>query len=243
METPAMVNHSHLVRPRVEMHSLPCWLRMTTNPEKITAMNLENIDLRNIETNNPRQETVAFSEGDGTAAPALAVVESPPAGKPHGFFRPLFVMSGVALCMGLVSCVVPYGSYGDSSVSVTRYSPGYQINSLPSGYRRETISGRTYYYHDGYYYQPRSGGYVVVDAPRSSRYYDDYNRRQRTYQTSRTYQESPNRHDGRYDRGEVITRLPDGYRVVNHRGKTYYQAGDQYYRRQGETYVITTRPY
>jgi hypothetical protein len=155
----------------------------------------------------------------------------------------MFVISGVVLCMGLASCIVPYDSDGGGSVSVTRYSPGYRVNSLPGGYRSENISGSTYYYHDGYYYRPGSGGYVVVDAPRNSRYYDDYNRRQRTYQTNTVYQESPNRHDGRHERGEVITRLPDGYREVNHRGDTYYQAGDRYYRRQGETYVITTRPY
>ncbi|HSP41235.1 MAG TPA: hypothetical protein VLO11_00050, partial [Luteolibacter sp.] len=76
----------------------------------------------------------------------------------------------------------------------------------------------------------------------TSRYYDDYNRRQRTHQTTRSYQESSSP-DGRYERTEVITRLPDGYREVNHRGTTYYQAGDRYYRRQGESYVITTSPY
>jgi hypothetical protein len=206
-------------------------------------MNLENKD-QNIESKIPPQEPSSYSGGGaGLAEPAHTGREFPASGKPHGFSRPLFVITGVTLCMGLASCMVPYDSQDGGSISVTRYSPGYRVASLPGGYRSETISGNTYYYNDGYYYQPRSGGYVVVDAPRSSRYYDDYNRRQRTYQTGRTYQESLNRHDGRYDRGEVITRLPDGYREVNHRGTTYYQAGDRYYRRQGETYVITTRPY
>jgi hypothetical protein len=207
-------------------------------------MNLENKDFRNIEIKNSPQEPPQFSgEGDSSADPSHTGREFPLAGKPHGFYRPIFVISGVALCMGLASCVVPYDSHEGGSVSVTRYNPGYRVASLPGGYRSETISGSTYYYNDGYYYQPRSGGYVVVDAPRSSRYYDDYNRRQRTYQSSREYQDSPNRRDGRYEGSEVITRLPDGYREVNHRGETYYQAGDRYYRRQGETYVITTRPY
>ncbi len=199
-------------------------------------MNIKTKSARDIETKKPQAKAGASE-------------------KPLGFIRPMFVMTGVALCMGVVSCVVPYDSHGGSSVSVTRYSPGYRITSLPGGYRSENISGSTYYYHDGYYYRPGSGGYVVVDAPRTSRYYDDYSRRQQTYQTTRTYQqspdrrdgreyrESPDRHDGRYERTQVITRLPDGYREVNHRGDTYYQAGDQYYRRQGDSYIITTRPY
>jgi hypothetical protein len=204
-------------------------------------MNPETKDLRNSEAKHPPQEPTRLSrEGDGSAGPARIGMEHV---KPRGFARPLFVISGVALCMGLASCEVPYDSIDGGSVSVTRYSPGYRVASLPGGYRSETISGRTYYYNDGYYYQPRSGGYVVVDAPRSSRYYDDYNRRQRTYQTNRDHRGSTNRNDTRYESHQVITRLPDGYREVNHRGETYYQAGDRYYRRQGKTYVITTRPY
>lgn len=195
-------------------------------------MNIGNKTARDMKTNNPKQEP-ASGKRDDTARP----------GKPHGFVRPMFVMTGVAVCMSLASCVVPYDSHNRGSVSVTRYSPGYRVTSLPGGYRSENISGSTYYYHDGYYYRPGSGGYVVVDAPRASRYYDDYSRRQRTCQTDRNYQESPDRHDGRYDRGEVITRLPDGYRVVNHRGSEYYQIGDLYYRRDNNAYVIVSRPY
>lgn len=209
-------------------------------------MKLENKDLLNLEPIHPENESVVSSRkrAGGTVSAPRGGDSKAVASQSRGFSRPLFVITGVALCMGLASCVVPYDSNDGGSVSVTRYSPGYRVNTLPGGYRSENISGSTYYYHDGYYYRPGSGGYVVVDAPRSSRYYDDYNRRQRTYQTSQgLYQESPDRHDGRYDRGEVITRLPDGYREVNHRGATYYQAGDRYYRRQGETYVVTTRPY
>jgi hypothetical protein len=156
----------------------------------------------------------------------------------------MFVITGVALCMGLASCVVPYDSYGGNTATVTTYRPGYRINSLPGGYRSETISGSTYYYHDGHYYRQASGGYVVVDAPRNSRYHDDYGRRQQIYQPDRLYRESPDRHDGRYERGEVITRLPAGYRQVNHRGDTYYQVGDRYYRRQKDrSYVIVSNPF
>jgi hypothetical protein len=187
-------------------------------------MNIKTKSARDIETKKPQAKPGASE-------------------KPLGFIRPMFVIAGVALCMGLSSCVVPYDSHGGSSVSVTRYSPGYRITSLPGGYRSENISGSTYYYHDGYYYRPGSGGYVVVDAPRTSRYYDDYSRRQQTYQSSRDYRGSSDRHDGQYQRTEVITRLPDGYRVVRHRGNEYYQVGDRYYRRDNNAYVVVSRPY
>lgn len=213
-------------------------------------MHQENKYLRNCETNHSKNEP-AVSSGASTdqTEPAHTGKEFPTAAKPHGFFRPAFVITGMALCMGLTSCVVPYDSPGGGSVSVTSYSPGYRVNSLPGGYRSEIISGGTYYYHDGHYYRQGSGGYMVVEAPRNSRYYDDYSRRQRTYQTDhgyqmdRNYRQSDNRYDQRYDRGEFITRLPDGYRTVNHRGNTYYQAGDRYYLRQNNGYVITTSPY
>jgi hypothetical protein len=198
-------------------------------------MKIEINPTRDMRTNNHQQQPAIDKHAD-VVRPALSE-------KPNGFIRPMFVISGVALCMGLASCLLPYDSQDGGSVSVTRYSPGYRVNSLPGGYRSENISGSTYYYYNGYYYRPVSGGYVVVDAPRTSRYYDDYSRRQRTYQTNREYQESPKRHDGRYDRSEVITRLPKGYRVINHRGNEYYQVGDRYYRRQNDTYVIVSSPY
>lgn len=208
-------------------------------------MNLENKDLPNIAPKNSEQEQAAFAgESDGNAEPAGGGREFPIAGKPHGSFRPMFVMSGMALCMGLTSCVVPYDSDGGGgSVTVRSYSPGYRINSLPGGYRSETISGSTYYYHDGYYYRQGSGGYVVVDAPRGSRYHDDHGRRHQTQQPNRQHQQSSNRRDPRDERTEVITRLPSGYREVNHRGQRYYQSGDRYYRRQGDSYIIVSSPY
>ena len=84
---------------------------------------------------------------------------------------------------------------------------------------------------------------MVVDAPRSSRYYDEYSRRQRNYQTNQDYRSSSNRDSQRYERTQIITRLPDGYREVNHRGQRYYQSGDRYYRRQGDSYIIVSSPY
>ncbi|MES2981051.1 MAG: DUF6515 family protein [Verrucomicrobiota bacterium] len=188
--------------------------------------------------------------------------EVPIAKKSYQPFKSLMVLSSVAVGLSLSSCVDPnYNAYGHNSHHSgysSGYSPGYRITSLPRGYRTENISGRTYYYHDGHYYQPNSGGYAVVTAPRSSRYYTEYSRyRQPSTTTYRTREGSYNgRTDQRYDRdsryddrdsryggAQIVTRLPSGYREVNHRGVTYYQSGDRYYSRQGNGYVIVQRPY
>jgi hypothetical protein len=58
----------------------------------------------------------------------------------------------------------------------TTHQPGHRTTSLPQGYRSESISGRNYYYHNGAYYLKNSGGYVVTEAPRESRYYTEYSR-------------------------------------------------------------------
>lgn len=145
----------------------------------------------------------------------------------------LLVISSLAIGLGLTSCVAPYDAYG--TTTVTTYSPGHRINSLPGGYRTEIIGGSTYYYHDGSYYRSGSGGYTVVEAPRSSRYYKDYNR----YRS-----DASDRYRGdRRDNVNVVTRLPDGHRAVNVRGQTYYQHKDNYYRRQGNGYITVNRPF
>lgn len=165
----------------------------------------------------------------------------------------LLVTSGLAIGM-LSSCVVPYdsgsGGYGSTTVTTSSYQPGYRLNRLPSGYRSEVISGNNYYYHDGAYYRRDSNGYIVVDAPRTSRYYSDYDRRR---SSNTTYRRSDGDRDDRYrderyrdqhnDSVRVITRLPSGYREVTYGGTRYYQAGDQFYRRQSDGYVIVSRPY
>jgi hypothetical protein len=150
----------------------------------------------------------------------------------------LLIASGLTIGM-LSSCVVPYDMHGGASVTTTSYQPGYRIHSLPGGYRSEVVSGNNYYYHNGTYYQRHSNGYVVVDAPRNSRYYTDYDRHRGGghYSTTNTYR------DHRNESVRVVTRLPSGYRVVNHGGSQYYQAGDNYYRRQGSGYIIVSRPY
>lgn len=150
--------------------------------------------------------------------------------KPQSVLLPL--ASGLAIGM-LSSCVVPYDSNVGTSVTTTSYQPGYRINSLPSGYRSEVISGSDYYYHNGAYYRRESNGYVVVDAPRTSRYYSEYDR----------HRGSGGYRDQRTDETRVITRLPSGYRVVNHGGSQYYQSGQNYYRRQGSGYIVVSRPY
>ena len=156
---------------------------------------------------------------------------------------PLLLATSLAAATILSSCVVPTdGSYG--STTITTYRPGHRITSLPSGYRSEAISGRTYYYHDGYYYQPQSGGYVVVDAPRSSRYYSDYSRRHRgDYSNEASARDYRGSREHQYRSDRIVTRLPDGHRVITHRGTEYYQAGDEYYSRSGNGYMVVTRPY
>ncbi len=172
---------------------------------------------------------------------------APVAKKIHQPLKPLMMISSLVIGLSLSSCVDPYyNGYGQNSQTTysSGYSPGYRLGSLPSGYRTENISGRTYYYHDGHYYEPNSGGYAVVEAPRTSRYYTEYSRyRQPETTTYRTRDGSYSRTEQRYDSNQIITRLPSGYREVNHRGVTYYQAGDRYYSRQPNGYVIVQSPY
>jgi len=145
----------------------------------------------------------------------------------------LLLTAGLVISSTLTSCVTT--SDDPATTTTTTYSsfqPGYQTTSLPTGYQSEVISGSTYYYTDGQFYRSNSGGYVVVEAPRTSRYYSDYNtRRSTTVQNSRT--------------GEVrvISTLPSGYREITHRGTPYYQSGSQYYRRQGEGFITVSSPY
>lgn len=143
----------------------------------------------------------------------------------------LLAISSLTIGFGLTSCVAPYDAYGGTTV--TTYSPGHRINSLPGGYRTEIIGGSTYYYHNGSYYRSGSGGYVVADAPRSSRYYREYDR----YRSDQRYR------GDRRDNLNVVTRLPDGHRAVNVRGQKYYQHKDNYYRRQGNGYITVNRPF
>jgi hypothetical protein len=153
------------------------------------------------------------------------------------YMKPMLLASTAAITMCLSSCVIPYDSPGYSNNSYSGYQNGYRVSALPSGYRSESISGNTYYYHDGYYYRRDSNGYIVTDAPRTSRYYTDYDRmRQSRYST-----QSSNRQI--YDRRESVLQLPSGYRTVEYRGQQYYKYGDRYYVRESGRYYIAARPY
>jgi len=156
----------------------------------------------------------------------------------------ILAAAGVVLCMSLSSCLFPYDGTVGGGATYSIYQPGHRIQSLPAGYRSEMISGATYYYDNGNYYQRDSRDYVVVDAPRNSRYYDDYRRvRENREVNSRRNQRIYDRNNSPNRYGDVIPRLPHGYRVVNHRGQRYYQAGDQYYVRGQGGYLRVRNPY
>lgn len=142
--------------------------------------------------------------------------------------KTILAMALLGAGLTLSSCVSPY----EGPSSVTTYRTGYRVNSLPSNHRTETIAGTNYYYHDGAYFQRRDNSYVVVDAPRRSRYYDEYSRYGN--QTVRNYS------DGR---SRVITDLPSGYTTVDYGGEPYYRYQDNYYRRQGSGYVTVANPF
>jgi hypothetical protein len=137
----------------------------------------------------------------------------------------VLIAAGLGIGMSLTSCVVPYE--GTATTTVTTYRPGYTVRTLPGGYRSEVIAGTNYYYHDGHYFRRSGSGYVVVEAPRRSRYYEEY----------RIYQ---NRPDGST---HVIRELPRGYTTVTYRGVPYYRYQDRYYRRQGSGYVVVASPF
>lgn len=209
-------------------------------------MNIENRSLLRIGACHPGTDSIAPSgpEDAGSRSPRRSGETPAHCGKSRCRSIPGVLITSAALCMSLATCVVPDHALSGGSVTVTNHRPGYTVSSLPGGYRRENILGSTYYYHDGDYYRQGSGGYVVVDAPRNSRYYEDYSRRHRGSQPNRgLVRNSDRRHDQYYERDGGINRLPDGYRQVNHRGITYYQVGDRYYRRQGESFMVVNSPY
>ena len=117
-------------------------------------------------------------------------------------------------------------------------------NRLFSG--SEYISGNTYYYQNGTYYRRDSIGYVVAEAPRDSRYYDEYmTMRQSDYSDRRHDHRRQDHHnyDSRNERGKVISQLPYNHRTVDFRGTTYYQVDDRFYVRTDRGYVSVNRPY
>lgn len=174
---------------------------------------------------------------------------------------PNLVLTLCAVGVGgaLTSCVDPYsaGVYAEgprySETSVTHYRPGYVVQSLPSRYETEVIGGVRYYRDNDVYYRPQGSRYVVVEAPRGSRFRDDRRDYARTdYDRRGTYSRTSD-YDRRdsyarptsYDRREtrVIRTLPSGARLVTLRGSRYYQHNNVYYRPEGSGYVIVDSPY
>lgn len=98
----------------------------------------------------------------------------------------ILAVAGAALCMTVTSCIIPVDT-NMGQPAYTTYQPGYRISTLPYGYRSEMIAGRTYYYHDGAYYRRDQNGYIIIDAPRESRYYSDYDRLRQTRTMERRY--------------------------------------------------------
>ena len=136
--------------------------------------------------------------------------------------RPVVACLAFASVGLLPSCVDPYYAGGGSaqyggSYQSGPYQSGYSVRTLPPGYRTERYGDSDYYYSGSNYYQRRADGYVVVEAPR---------------QRSSGYSSGYHDHDG------MITRLPPGTRVIEHRGTRYYQSGNVYYQRRGEGYVV-----
>lgn len=144
------------------------------------------------------------------------------------------ILTGSILAAAILqtSCVVPYDATVTTTTTTGTYEPGYTVTTLPGNYRTEVIAGTNYYYHDGAYYQRSRAGYVVVEAPRRSRYYDEYTRHGNT-----TY------HNHRDGSAHVITELPRGYSTVQYQGEPYYRYQDRYYRRQGSGYVVVASPF
>lgn len=183
--------------------------------------------------------------------------------------NPKIVIPSLAIGLAglLSSCMDPYYGGGSTTTTVTEYHrPGYAVNTLPARYETEVVGGVRYYRHENVYYRPQGSRYVVVEAPRGSRGWEDRNRNGR-----------PDRYDDRGDRGDrrdgydrresydrrdgyegrdsygrpdsyrrettVIRTLPSGAQVVTHRGTRYYQAGNTYYQSRGDGYVIVDRPF
>jgi hypothetical protein len=163
---------------------------------------------------------------------------------PKGLSRSIIATTGVALVLGLSSCYFPHEGQVGRHSTYTPYQSGYRLQTLPAGYRSETLSGTRYYYDNGNYYHRDSSGYVIVDAPRGSRYYEDYRAvRQGREVNSRSNQRIYDRNNPEMRYGDIITRLPSRHRVVNHRGQRYYQAGDRFYTRDQRGYTLVRNPY
>lgn len=108
------------------------------------------------------------------------------------------------------SCVETY-----STSPAVGYRTGYELRDLPRGAHAETVHGTRYFSHQGTYYRPSNGRYVVVESPR-----------------------------GRVRSNTVyVERLPPGYHMRRYSGRNYYVVGQTYYRQRGSGYVVVDRPF
>ncbi len=108
------------------------------------------------------------------------------------------------------SCMDPYST----NTSIT-YRTGSEVRTLPPGYRTEIVGGTRYYTHNGTYYRPKSGRYVIVETP---------HRRER-------------------NREVYVEKLPPGYHMVRYGGRYYYRVNNIYYQQRGPGYVVVERPF
>lgn len=140
---------------------------------------------------------------------------------------------GIAIGTLLPGCVEPYAQGYGSPYGATAYRPGYEVRTLPPGYRTEVIDGTRYYHYNGNYYRPRSSVYVVVEPPRSR------------YESTRPRYNEPYSRSNRPDERREVTieQLPRGYREVNTPHGRYYQYNGVYYQQRRSGYVIVNRPY
>jgi len=149
----------------------------------------------------------------------------------------IMALSAAGLGASLTSCVDPYYAGGPPPPPHGPiYRPGYEVRTLPPGYRVEVISGTRYYYHNNVYYRNRGNSYVVVESPRRGplpppHRYDD--RRGPDYRRVR---------DG-YGNVHVIRELPRGAQQVTYRGQRYYRSGGVYYQSRSDGYVVVRSPY
>lgn len=135
--------------------------------------------------------------------------------------KQLLILASLVTTAALPSCVDPYSQapHHRRGPADTVYRSGYEVRTLPQGYRTEVINGTRYYSHDGTYYRSHSGRYVVVERP-------NYHRPSTVYH-----------------RETILRTLPPGYRSINRGGIRYYQYRENFYRRSGSGYIIVDRPY
>ena len=54
---------------------------------------------------------------------------------------------------------------GEEGHVLTTAPLGWETEELPAGVEQVTVDGESFQYHEGAFYQPQGGGFVVVEAP------------------------------------------------------------------------------